>query len=122
MCDLSVRVLDPPVALSPGQLVRQIAPEAVGPEPVAERQAVGRVAVLAVECGNANLALGEQGRVDELGDVPDHAVDGMNQGDQAVGRTAAVLGVEPEDEPISPPCRESRWQTALSSSFMPRIG
>jgi hypothetical protein len=62
-----VRVLDPPNALGPGQLVRQVTLEPVGPDFVAERQAVGRVAVLAIQRHYPDLDPG--GRVAELGDV-----------------------------------------------------
>jgi hypothetical protein len=77
-------VLEPPSDLGPDERVRQVAAAAVAPEPAGERQAVGRVAVLAVERRHAGLALREQGRVDELGDVPDpdQALDGMNQIEQ----------------------------------------
>jgi hypothetical protein len=52
-------VLDPPAGLGPDERLRQVAPEAVGAEPIDESQPVGRVAFLAVERRHADLSIGE---------------------------------------------------------------
>ncbi len=87
------------VAGGTSERVGDLAPWRVGEDAVAERPAVGRVGVLAVERRDANLPGGQQGRVDKLGGVGNalHPARRVNQRDQSVGLTAAVGCVEAED-------------------------
>ena len=120
-----VALLDPSIAFGPGQTVGQLTPEGLGPQTGLQGQPVGGVAVLPVQGRHPDRPLGQQGRIDELLDPldPGHPPDGMDQGDQAVGLAAAVLGIQPDDRgDLTAPTCESRVRTALSSSRMPRVG
>ena len=82
-----------------GERASEFAPRRVGENAVVHAAPVGRIGVLTVERGDADFGLGDELRVHELGDIGDalHAIGGVGQRNEAVGFTAAVAGIQPED-------------------------